>query len=195
MPRTLAQMKSVPTFRVPTQISEGPRRYGYGKDGDVANGPGEPPPGFLQATNSVYEWYIYWAMNPALSIGLDMRLTGPPYTGVPSFFSYQVPMQGGRASALGAVPDFVIERTRSGQPVILRLVSEYFHVFTSNAKQISDAFQKQRLSGEVAVIDIYDFTFTGDPTGAAAVQVVKSAAGLIEMPDMLRSGTARRNKR
>jgi hypothetical protein len=51
------------------------------------------------------------------------------------------------------------------------------------------------LMDSISVVDIYDYTFSGDPTGAAVMQVVKNALGLIEIPDPLRSGTVRRNPR
>lgn len=191
----MRQIKTPPTLRTFSQFPRGRQEYKYTLDLDVRGGPGEPPPGFLVATNSLTEWYVYWACFKALSIPSDPRTSGPPFMGVPGFFTYQTPMQGGRTLPGGSVPDFVIERTATGVPVIMRVVTEYWHIYTSVAKQVSDMLQKQRLEDEVDVIDIYDYTFMHDRTGQAAVQVVKGAAGLIEMPDPFRAGTARRNAR
>jgi hypothetical protein len=189
------QIKAPPTLRTFSQFPRGPQRYKYSVDEDVRGGPGEPPLGFLVATNSVTEWMVYWGMFPALNIGMDARKSGPPFIGVPGFFTYQTPMLGGRSLPGGAVPDFVIERTRTGIPVIIRVVTEFWHIFTTNAKQTADMLQKQRIDDEADVVDVYDYTFTGDPTGQAVIQVIKSAAGLIELPDPMRSGVARRNAR
>ena len=191
----MRQLRAPAPLRTFSQFPRGPQLYKYAVDEEQQGGPGEPPPNFLVATNSVTEWMVYWAMGPALNIGIEMRNTGPPFMGVPGFFSYQTPLLGGRSLPGGAVPDFTIERTRTGIPVIIRVVTEFWHIFTSNAKQVSDTLQKQRIEDEVDVVDIYDYTFTHDPTGQAIIQVVKAAAGLIELPDPMRAGVARRNER
>ena len=193
--RTLRTIKSVPTHRVFTQLGRGSRTYQYNHEGEIRGGPGDPPPDFLVATNSITEWYVYWGMFKALEIPFDPRKSGPPFMGWMPDFAYQLPMQGGRTLPGGAVPDFVVYRTWTGVPVIIRVVTEFFHIFTSNAKQVSDAFQKQRLEDEVDVIDVYDSDFTHDPTGQAVIQVLKRAVGLIERGDPLRAGTAMRNRR
>ncbi len=190
--RSIQAPKPLRTF---SALPRGERKYKYTVAGDVQTGPGEAPPGFLVATNSVTEWYVYWACFPALQIPMQAEDSGPPFEGVPGFFSYQTPMQGGRSLPGGAVPDFVIERTRTGIPVIVRVVTEYWHLFTSNDKQIRDELQRQRLDDEVDIVDVFDYEFMHDPTGAATVVAVKRAAGLIQSPDPLYSATARRNAR
>lgn len=191
----MRQIKSVGTLRTFSALPRGERKYKYTVDEEVKGGPGLPPAGFLEATNSITEWIVYWACFKALQIPLDPRQTGPPFEGVATYFTYQTPMLGGRSLPGGAVPDFVILRTGTGIPVIIRVTTEYFHLFTTNAKQVKDELQKQRLDDEVDVVDIFDYEFTNDDTGASAVVAVKNAAGLIERPDPLAAGTARRNVR
>ena len=193
--RKLRAIQTAPVIRVKTQIPRGPRRYKFSLPGKQQTGPGDPPPGFLGPTVSKSEWWLYWAMFPALQINVDARRSGPPYVGWPPDFSYQQPFMQGRAAPGGAIADFVIWRTRTGRPVLIRLVTEYWHLYTDANKQVADMLQRQRLEDQAQVIDVYDYTFTHDPSGAAAIQVVKAAVGLIEMPDPLRAGTARRNAR
>lgn len=188
-------MKSPPVLRTFSALPRGSQIYDYSRTEDVRGGPGDPPPGFLVVTNSITEWYVYWSCFKALNIPLNPRDTGPPFEGVADYFQYQKPMLGGRSLPGGAVPDFVILRTRTGIPVILRVVTEYWHIFTTNAKQSADELQKQRLEDEVDVVDLYDYQFMHDPTGSACVVAIKNAAGLIYSLDPLAAGTARRNAR
>lgn len=191
----MRQIQAPTPLRTFSAIPRGPRQYKFTLEGDIRGGPGTPPPGFLVASNSLTEWYVYWACFKALQIGLEAETTGPPFEGVPGFFTYQTPMQGGRSLPGGAIPDFVVERTRTGIPVIIRVVTEYWHLYTDNEKQVRDELQKQRLDDEVDIVDVYDNEFMHDPTGAATVVVLKKAAGLIQSPDQLYSATAKRNAR
>ncbi len=188
-------LRSLPTIRVKTQIPRGPRVYQFSAGGEIQGGYGEPPPGFMLATTSLTEWIVYWAIWKALNLPGDPRDSGPPYKGQPPEFSYQDPFMGGRSLPGGAVVDFIVWRVPTGRPVLIRLVTEYWHIFTTNAKQQADAWQSQRLMAQSDVIDLYDTDILGDETGQKAVIWVKNALRLIQRPDVIRSGTARRGPR
>lgn len=191
--RTLSSIKRPPTIRVFTQLSTGKRAYRYGKEPIVTSGPGNPPAGFIVPTVSKTEWMVYWALAKIFK-NPENPWQGPWIGGVPDW-TYQQPFMRGRAQPLGAIVDFVIWRTPTGRPVGIRVQTERWHIFTSNEKQVSDAFQRARLQEEIDVVDVFDYTFTSDLTGQTVIQVMKAAIGLIEIPDPLRNATARRNAR
>jgi len=182
-----------PTIRVPTMLGYGSREFRYGKAPKTGNGPGDPPMGFLGPTVSTTEWWFYWAL--AHIFGNPVNPDLPPFTGGEPDWTYQQPYMHGRASPLGAVVDFIVWRTPTGRPVGIRIQTEYWHLFTSAEKQVSDYFQRERLNDELDVVDVYDYTYTSDPTGQTVIRVAKQAIGLIELEDPLRSATAMRNSR
>ena len=193
----MRQLKRPPTIRTFSQIPRGPRAYQYGmlEKGDVKGGYGAAPPGFGGPTVSFTEWIFYWALWKVMDSEGDPRRSGPPFIGFPPDWTYQQPFIGGRAEPGGAVVDFIVWRTQTGRPLGIRIQTEYFHLFTSHNKQVSDLMQKQKLMDQIDVVDVYDYTITDDPTGQAAIQVCKAALGLIELPDPLKGATARRNSR
>jgi hypothetical protein len=192
--RTLMALPEIRSF---AQLPTGKRLYKYGNRTRemVKGGPGEPPPGFLGPTVSVTEWMVYWALSRYFLNPTDPRRSGPPFNGGPPDWTYQQPYLGGRFTPLGAVVDFIVWRTNTGRPLGIRVQTEYWHLYASREQQVHDLNQRGRLMDSISVVDIYDYTFSGDPTGAAVMQVVKNALGLIEIPDPLRSGTVRRNPR
>jgi hypothetical protein len=149
-------------------------------------GPGLPPAGFLSSTNSVLEWYIYWALAKILRVPPDVRQ--PPYIGWPGVWSYQAPYEGGRVTG-GQVIDFIVEpygTTREG--IAMRVQTERYHFYTPATKQALDRLQQFRLSRLYRVVDLPDTMFAGDESGQAAILLVKQAlSGFPSNP--LRTGT------
>lgn len=192
MPNPKRTKKTLPTVRSVPVYGLGPRAYSFNRPPKVKGGPGDPPPGFLIASTSKSEWLCYWAMAHIFPEPRDPRQ--PPFVGGPPDWGYQVPFLGGR-QVLGSVLDFLVWNTPSGRPVGIRIQTEYFHLFTPTAKQASDLLRRQRLNARIDVVDVFDYTFTGDASGQAAIQVMKAAIGQIAIPDPLRGATARRNPR
>jgi hypothetical protein len=190
-------LKRPPTLRTFTQIPLGKREFQYAnlQKSDVKGGPGPAPPGFGGPTVSYTEWMVYWALWKVMASAGDVRKSGPPFIGFPPDWTYQQPFIGGRAEPGGAIVDFIVWRTQTGRPTGFRVQTEYYHLFTSYDKQVSDLLQKQKLADQIDVVDLYDYLFTGDATGQLVIQTVKSALGLIETPDPLRGATAQRNPR
>ncbi len=192
MPRSLRQVQRPPTLRVFTELGSGSRLYKYNKQPLVTGGFGDPPAGFILASTSISEWMVYWALAKIYGQPKDPRQG--PFIGFPGVWGYQVPAMGGRAVG-GAVVDFIVFDTASGIPIGIRIQTELWHLFTANRKQATDLLQRQRLSENMTVIDVYDYQYTGDKTGQQVIQVMKTAIGAIEIPDPLRGATARRNPR
>ena len=124
-------------------------------------GPGQPPAGFIGGTNSVSEWYIYWALT---------KILGPEGEG----WTYQSSYLGGRRIRGGAVVDFVVFTPRYN--IGLRVQTFYFHLAAGSIKQSSDLEQRIALeSYGLRIVDIYEQDFIGDPTGQSAIRVVLNA--------------------
>lgn len=181
-----------PTTR-PTALPQGPRWLAKleNRKGRVATGPGQPPRGFVTATTSAEEWIVYWALAKVFNDPPDPR--EPPYWGGYNW-GYQIAEQGGRQSAGGAVVDYVVYTLTD--VIGLRLQTDHFHLNASNAIQSYDARQKINLarSGGMIVVDLFSQDLIEDPTGSAAIQVVKDAIGLMGRIDPLLTGLARRTR-
>lgn len=187
----LEQKVRLPTLRRPTAKPTGPKKLRLTGPADVMGGPGEPPPGFLNTINSKSEWFIYWAL--AKIFGNPPDASRGPFIGGPPDWSYQAAYDGGSRNAGGSVVDFIVYTGRV--PVGIRLVTEYYHLFTNRRKQVQDEMQKLALEGAVDVVDVYDYDFLNDPSGEAAVRVVKLAIGQMERPNPLMTGVALRGSR
>lgn len=132
-------------------------------------GPGDPPAGFIGGTNSVSEWYIYWALE---------KLLGPEG----QYWTYQSSYLGGRHIRGGAVVDFVVFTPRYN--IGLRIQTFYFHLAAGSYKQADDYTQRTNLeSYGLKIIDIYEQTYIGDTTGKAALYVTQLALQGIELPN------------
>ena len=188
-------LKALPELRTFSQRPWGPRLYKYSvrEAGMVHGGPGSAPPGFLGPTVSETEWLLYWACARYFLNPLDPRKG--PFIGGPPDWTYQQPWIGGRQALFGAVVDFIIWRTPTGRPLGIRMQTEYWHLFRSREVQVNDYNQRGRLMERLDVVDIFDYAILGDPTGQKVMQALKKALGLIELPDPLRAGTARRGAR
>lgn len=190
-------LRNPPSIRTFSQLPRGPRLYKYSvlEKTDVYGGYGPMPPGFGGPTVSFTEWIVYWALWKVMGETGDPRKSGPPFIGSPPDWTYQQPFIGGRAEPGGAVVDFIVWRTMTGRPLGIRIQTEHFHLFTSNAKQVSDMMQRQKLMDQIDLVDLYDYQITNDATGQAAIIAVKNALGLLELPDPLRGATVKRNSR
>ncbi len=69
-------------------------------------------------------------------------------------------------------------------------------VVSSGRKQASDLMQRVNLSGnDITVVDVYDTSLLGDPSGAKAIVSAKRAIGMLEDISPITSGTAIRGSR
>lgn len=176
-PRTRGKERP-PIFRT------GPRLYQLGKSPThVGQGPGDPPPGFVGAHQSRDEWWFYWALSKIFHDPKDPRR--PPFVGG-QLWKYQIDQSPtgvglgiGRVPG-GAVADFAV-RGPTGTFLIIRIVTERFHVFANATKQASDFFQRDHLRGVEKVIDVYSSDYLGDPTGNAVCRIAALAVKGVEL--------------
>ena len=155
-------------------------------------GPGNPPNGFLNGQNSLTEWYVYWALAKIFNNPRDPR-EAPFFGGWPDW-EYQSSQLGGFTRALGsAVVDFVVHI--GSTHILLRIQTEYFHLYTSSRKQSYDEVQRLNLEKVGRVIDVYDYDLLGDTTGQKAIITMKRSIGMLERASPLRAGTALRGTR
>lgn len=155
----------------------------------IVQGPGEPPPGFVTPRTSKTEWFVYWGLAKIFQNPVDPRHS--PFLGGWPDWTYQAALDDA-----GAVVDFVVNNPgKSEQSVALRVVTEYWHLYTSNQKQFTDEIQKQALSDYFTVVDVYDQDFINDPSGAATIVTLKNVLGMIERPNPLWLGTTIRGSR
>lgn len=186
----------LPRLRVPAALPSGPRMYKPVPldEQPISSGPGQPPGGFLQPSTSLSEWYIYWGLSRLFNNPPDPRQ--PPFYGGWPDWGYQSALYGGRHGPGGAVADFLVYNPGSPKnTVVLRVVTEYWHLYTPNAKHASDEMQKLALSAEYTVIDVYDFDFINDPSGQETIITLKNVLGFVERPNPLWLGTSIRGSR
>lgn len=181
----------VPKLRKPPSLPTGPRMFRPVPldQQPITQGPGEPPAGFLVPRTSKTEWFIYWGLAKIFNNPPDPRVA--PYLGGWPDWSYQAPFDDA-----SAVIDFVVENPGgAANRIALRVVTEYWHLYTSNQKQATDEIQKQALANYFTVVDVYDQDFINDPTGAATIVTLKNVLGMIERPNPLWTGTTIRGSR
>lgn len=149
--------------------SSGPRELGLAKAAGRQTGPGEPPPNFVGGNTSRSEWFIYWA--------LAKYFNDPPNPRVPPFFGgvkwgYQITAIGEASGALGSANiDFVVYAgtIRVG----IRVETSRYHINTSAQQQAFDQLQIVRTGYFYDIYLIFEQDFLGDPSGRAAMQVVR----------------------
>jgi hypothetical protein len=173
-------------------VPRGPKLYSVPKSLQKGtNGPNEPPPGFVTATTSRVEWWVYFALFKVLAPNRDPRDGRNGFIGIPGIFGYQTAFEGGRnRTGGGQIIDFTIEphELTTGQPVALRLQTERFHVFTDDIKQGREQLLRSRLSRSYVVRDLYEQNFLFDPSGQAVVIAVKNALRGMTEPNPVRGG-------
>ena len=74
-----------PKLRTPARLPRGPEWLHLPVQ--KLGGPGDPPPGFVGATNSAVEWMVYWALSKVFGRPEDPRK--PPFDGAWPDWTYQ----------------------------------------------------------------------------------------------------------
>jgi hypothetical protein len=142
-------------------MPQGPELYQQRKN-NVSDFPGEPPDGFLDPTihGSRSEWPIYAALWKYFDDQPDDGYLRPPFLGSPTgIWIYQSWQLGGRSTTGGAVADFEILSGRQGQSLILRIQSDRFHLTAGPRIVSGDDLQRERLSGDHRIVDLYETDF------------------------------------
>lgn len=152
--------------QVPRQTlrPEPPRKFSRILKAKRMQGPGIAPKGFVKATTSRSEWFIYWAL---------LRILGPAGE---NEWGFQISSNNG-----GAIIDFVIWKYK--QRLAFRVQSERFHLATASEKHRYDILQRQMLERSgYKVVELYEEHFLKDESGQAAIKLVKLALKGIEKP-------------
>jgi hypothetical protein len=182
----------------PVIFPTGPRIYDLQSAPNTGiGGPGQPPPDFKTAHNSLDEWVVYWACSKVRGTPRDPRR--PPYLGGDDW-QYQQPespteigLGVGRVPG-GSVSDFVFLPATGTRVIVMRVQTDRFHINAGSNTQMRDLFIRDHLRGVEKVIDIYSSDFMHDLSGDAACRRVAMAAKGIEMPSPIRYRTALRTR-
>ena len=181
----------LPPIPKPETVKRGPKLYEYGKDHGHTGGPGDPPPGFVTIKTTATEWPIYWALAKVLGTPAADKIRVGPFRGGPPAWQYQNYLDLGGLKSSNF--DFVVWQTNPyTSPVAIRVQTEFFHSFTTNAKHQYDVLHRLRAEENFDVVDIYDSYFMEDPSGQAAILLVKMALQLIEPPNPIYTHAIRR---
>ena len=188
-PRLPGVVPRPPVMRRFAAMPRGPRLYTA--PAEKRTGPGKSPPGFVTATTSEEEWWVYWALAKAFNDPEDPR--EPPYTGGRrGTWSYQSPFFGGRQQLMGAVVDFIANGDVGA--VGIRVQTERYHLFAGVRKHALDQLQRERLGARIDIVDIYSQDFIEDPSGATLIKIIKQALGRLENRNPVTAGTVRRSR-
>jgi hypothetical protein len=172
--------------RIPREL-RGPSELKLWVEPERNVGPGDAPAGFVQATTSKSEWIAYWALAKVMQDPPDPR--NPPYYGGQTW-GYQVALDGGRSRKGGSVADFIV--WLPSEPIVIRLVTERFHVAAGPTKTALDRAQAFRLEKYASVRDLYEQDIIADRTGEAACRKVVELLGGRERINPALAGTFRR---
>ena len=172
--------------RIPRE-NRGPKELRLWVEPERNVGPGEPPPGFVTGTTSASEWVPYWAISKVFSDPPDPRK--PPFEGG-QLWDYQVSLDGGRRQRGGSVADFTV--WLPSQPIIIRLVTERFHIATNALKKAQDRRQAMNLEKYARVVDLYEQDIIADQSGEAAVRRIVELLGGRQRINPATAGTFRR---
>jgi hypothetical protein len=189
--QTQVRPKPLRTF---SRIPKGPRLYS--KPVQRRDFPGEPPPGFLvgELHGSRSEWPIYAATWKALGCTPDDGYLRGPWVGdQEGKFFYQNWQLGGRSKAGGAVVDFVIPASGGRPELGIRIQSYRFHLATTPDNLGTDAIQRQLLSNDMSIIDVYEQDYL-HLKGSALVVFMKQTLGLIQRASPITATTARQER-
>ena len=181
----------LPPIPKPETVKRGPKLYEYGKEHGHTGGPGDPPPGFVTIKTTATEWPIYWALAKVLGTPAADKIRTGPFRGGPPAWQYQNYLDLGGLKSSNF--DFVVWQTNPyTSPVAIRVQTEFFHSFTTNAKHQYDALHRLRAEENFDVVDIWDYLYLGDESGQAAILAVKNALQLIEPPNPIYTHAVRR---
>ena len=181
----------LPAIPKPPTVKRGPRLYEYGKAQEHTGGPGDPPPGFVTIKTNATEWPIYWALAKVLGTPAADKIRTGPFRGGPPAWQYQSYLDLGGLKSTNY--DFVVWQPNPySQPVAIRIQTEGYHSFVPNAKHQYDVLHRSRGEERFDVVDIYDSYYLSDPSGQAAILLVKMALQLIEPPNPIYTHAIRR---
>src|SRR5690606_36950937 len=179
-----------PRLRSFPVMPRGPRLYKLDPD-HAKSGPGDPPPGFVTATTSASEWFIYWAISKVLKFPKDPRQG--PFNGWAGLWEFQHPLMGGPAARGGAVADFrILPGNVVDGEILIRLQTSRWHLFTDHSKQATDQILLTRMARFGRVVDLFEQDVILDKSGQAAILEVKRALWGGKPSDPLAAGTAKR---
>lgn len=174
------RLPSIPAF------PRGPKFLDYSSLPKIG-GFGEPPPGFINRSNSQAEWPVYFGLAKVFSSPKNPRKG--PFIGAPGIWEYQQPYEGG-STTTGTVIDFVIyphELTR-GRPMAIRVVTERYHLLVDPRKRAKDTVQEASLSRHYNVIDLYEQNYLFDRTGQTVIKLLKHVLAGGQAPDPFMGG-------
>lgn len=154
-----------------------------------------PPLDFDGAHTSKTEWMPYAAFALIFGVPTIAELRHGPYLGGPPFWTYQTFVSGGRSRATSA--DFVIyPSSQQALPMVVRIQTEQYHLFTTEKVQQFDRQQRVGLSRGFIVKDMYDYQWLTDTTGRAVMyfarRVLSSFEPSAQLPNT--AGHARRSR-
>lgn len=193
-PRYRRKVSRPPSLKKPPSVPLGPKwEQELRVKSKLVSGPGRPPLGFTSGRTSNLEWIVYWALFKILAPNRDPRQ--PPFWGVDGMFRYQSNYFGGRVRG-GTVLDFLVEYTpKTRTSVGIRVNGSRYHEQGNARRQAEDAALRNRLSGTMIVVDIWDYELlesSGTPgDGQKAVVAVKRAIGMLPAASRLALGTSR----
>ena len=183
----------LPPIPKPPVVKRGPKLYEFGKEHGHTGGPGDPPPGFVTIKTTATEWPIYWALAKVFGTPAADKIRVGPFRGGPPAWIYQSYVDLGGLKSTNY--DFlVLQPNPYSQPVAIRIQTEGYHSFVPNAKHQYDVFHRARGEERFDVVDIYDSYYLSDPSGQAAILLVKMALQLIEPPNPIYTHAIRRAK-
>ena len=163
-------------------ITRGPRVLGLARTVEYVGGPDgfvrAHPELFATGTTSRDEGYFYWACQKRL---------GPEG----EFWSYQVPLAGGRHQRGGAVVDFIISYNPS-MDIGVRILTFWFHASAGAVKHAHDQEQEISLSGgNMRIVDAPSQDYIYDKTGRAVLRMLDNILSGAEPRDPVSTGQVR----
>lgn len=178
------RLPSIPVF------PRGPKYLDYSNIPKVG-GPGDPPPGFISPSNSQIEWMAYWAFAKIFGSPKDPRK--PPFVGSHGLWQYQKPY-GTYGQPGSTTIDFIVYPSMHsrGRALAFRIVTEQYHLFVDPRKRAKDIIQRDRLSEQYQVKDVYEQYIIHDKTGQAAIKHFKFLLAGGEAPNPYAGGFAER---
>ncbi len=177
-------------FTSVTAIPQGPKLYSVFTKPTRVSDWDDPPPGFVVGQTSKTEWKAYKALDIVMKtiFGYTKDVRTPPFDGFPPFWGYQVDFIGGRQRG-GSVVDFTVNI--AGEALLIRVVSQRYHINTTAEKLASDEAQYRTLTRMGRkVIDVLESDLITDTTGSGAVKAMWNAVQGNSRQNPARSGTA-----
>jgi hypothetical protein len=183
-------MPALPKLKRPTVFSTGPRLYRLSEEPVRIGPPGDPPPGFVTPKTAATEWPPYWGLAQITGYPKPEYVRNFPFNGGPPVWEYQGFADAGAEKQTNV--DFIVWGMGGATPVAIRILTEFFHNFAGIDTQVYDITQRDRLQNGFEVVDIFDYEFMRDSTGAAIIVLLKRAMGLIQGSGSARTGLVQR---